>query len=363
MKRVKAISLLALNSPASWLSGETLPTELRVLKPGDNPTVKGVVKIGNKTHTLLPLNQTELGFDRIALDFEHNTVPGTRAYKESQEPRPVAAYGVPQIRADGLWIGSLEWTPAGRKDARNYIDLSPAPELDEHGEVVFLHSVALCRQGAVNELGIGTFSVELSNANTTEEDQIMEKLMSALRKAFKLADNATEADLAAALAAGPSTFTAKLTDLEGKITTLTAAIEKGSGASASGLAVTDKDKAVDDLAGKITTLTADLASLKTSLTTLNAEIEKRDRAAIVVRAHAEGKVIPLSAEDIEKQSPAALKSMVEKLEVTVPLDQRTPAKVVAFSLGDGNGLTDQDKKMGAKYGFSEEDIKKANGLK
>ena len=221
-KEIHLLTLISDSGKADF-SSENLPTEIRVLKTGDNQTVKGVVRVGNQTRSLLPLNQKSLGFDRVALDFEHNTVPGTTANKESKEPRPVAAFGVPQLRPDGLWLCNLEWTPDGRKNARNYIDLSPAPSLDDNREVIFLHSVALCRQGAVNELSI--FSVDLNINNSNLETDIMDKLLTALRKALNLADNADENAIAAAVAAQPATFTAEITKVNEKITTLTAAVE------------------------------------------------------------------------------------------------------------------------------------------
>jgi len=352
-KDIRLVMLIS-DSGKQNFSGENLPTELRVLKFGENNSTKGIIRVGSKTRSLLPLNQRDLGFDRIAIDYEHNTVPGTRAYKESSEPRQVAAHGVPQVRTDGLWLCNIEWTPSGKVNARNYIDLSPAPSLDENGEVVFLHSVALCQQGAVDDLYI--FSVDMNNSTSTLETEIMDKLLAALRKAFNLADTADENAIAAALTA-PATFSAKLTDLEGKITTLTAAIEKGKTADPA------KDGKADDLTAKITTLSTDLAALKTSLTAMQADVEKRDRDALVAQACREGKVIPLSAEDIAKQPVKTLSEMISKLPVMVPVSQRTPENVQQFSVDGAGCLTEADKALARKYGFSEEDVKKANGLK
>lgn len=352
-KNIHLVTLITESSKV-FFTAENLPTELRVLKSGDNESTKGIVRVGNKTRTLLPLNQKQQGFDRIALDFEHNTVPGTRAYKESSEPRPVAAYGVAQLRDDGIWLTNLDWTPDGVKNARNFIDLSPAPSMDENNEVIFLHSVALCRQGSVFDLSI--FSVELNSVTTAMEDELMDKLLAALRKAYNLAETATENDIAAALAAGPATFTTKLTDLEGKITTLTIALEKGKPEKGG-------DAGKNDLAEKVTILTTDFAGLKSTIVNMQSEIERRDRDALVALASREGKVIPLSADEIGKTPIKTLSEMVSKLAVTVPLAQRTPSNVQEFSVGDGNVLTDQDRKFAKSFGFSEEDVKKANNIK
>ena len=137
----------------------SLPKALKVLNLGANSTRKGIVRVGERTRQLLALNQTKYGYDQVALDYEHNTVFGTPAYKESKEPRAVAGFFKPELREDGLWIACGTYTPDGVENALNFPDLSPCVQLDENGEVVFLHSVALCRQGAVD--GLGFYSVDL----------------------------------------------------------------------------------------------------------------------------------------------------------------------------------------------------------
>jgi len=334
------IHLLALISNGA-LAGDQLPTELKLLEAGANQTRKGVVTVGQKTRTMLPRLQSERGFDRVSLDFEHNTVAGTKAYKESSEPRPVAAFGIPQLREDGLFLTSLVWTPEGQKSARNYIDLSPAPELDANGEVIFLHSVALCRQGAVD--GLSFFSVEVNTPQNTAEDQTMEKILSALRKGLGLAETATEEDIQKALT--PLTaLVVKLDDLDKKVSAFSV---QGS---------TERNL-------ELVTLTATVTELAGKVATFNAEIERRDRAELVAQACREGKVIPFSTEQVNATPVATLRDMVKNLVATVPIENRTPIHVQEFSVSGDQVMTDQDKKLAAKLGFSEEDVKKANGLK
>lgn len=128
-----------------------LPTRLKLLEWGANSTTsKGLVRVGERTKTELPRLQIANGFDKIALDFNHNSLPKHENFQP--EPRHVAGYGVPLvIPGDGLYLDRIEYTPSGEKYARDYADLSPTPLLDE-GEVIFLHSVALCPQGEVNGL-------------------------------------------------------------------------------------------------------------------------------------------------------------------------------------------------------------------
>jgi phage I-like protein len=297
------IEFIRLSAPA-WSpadSGE-LPKELKLLSLGANATRKGTVTVGEKTKTLLPLNQRAWGFDRIALDFEHNTVEGTPAYKESREPRAVAAFGKPEIRADGLWLCNLQWTPEGQKNARNFADLSPCPKVED-GEVVFLHSVALCRQGAVD--GLEFFSmdvpsnVEGEGSETQQETVLMEKIMALLRKALNLGDTATEEEVTAALQ--------KTCDAGNGLTAMSADL-----------------KATKD---QLVPLTADVVALKASTAKAEKAAMDSQRNLVCLNARLEGKVIPLSAEDLAKTDPGELAKMVAKLQPTVPVQGLTPLNV------------------------------------
>ena len=364
MKTGKAnIHLLALISNNA-LAGDQLPTELKLFDVGVNPTRKGPVTVGQKTRDMLPRLQRERGFDRVALDFGHNTVPGTDAYKESSEPRPVAAYGVPQLRADGLYLSDLVWTPEGKKSARNFIDLSPAPELDANREVTFLHSVGLVRQGAVDGLSFFSVDVPVNAGQTQQENAVMDKILAALRKGLGLAETATEEDIQKCLTtlmasvaefqksitplSGAGTaitaLTAKLAEIEKSITTLSAA---GGG-----------EKGAKELGEKIVTLTTKVEEASTKISTFQAEIEKRDRNDLVALAHREGKVLPLSAEQITATPVATLRDLVKNLAVTVPVEKRTPLHVQEFSVTAEAELTEAQKQIARNCGVDPEKLKK-----
>jgi phage I-like protein len=327
------IQLLGLIADESRFGADELPREVRLLKWGKNSTRKGPVSVGSKTLSLLPLAQAELGFDRVAIDFEHNSLPGTEAWKESREPRDVAAFGVPTVRdGDGLYLTDIEWTPIGKEKARNFADFSPAVKLDESGEVVFLHSTGLCRQGAVD--GLRAFAVDLAvqtEDKTNSEDKTMEALLIALRKWLGLGDDANEAAVVEAL--------------EKKM----GAVEKG----VTDLSAQNAGAALSELKGQITALSAELAGLKVGQ-------EQRDLNEIVAQACREGKVVPLSAEQVAATPIPTLREMVEKLPVTVPMDRRTPTNVQAHSANE-SGLSEAEKRVCRVSGVSEEAFKKAKG--
>jgi hypothetical protein len=135
------------------LNSKDLPTRIHVLSFGKTETLDDPIHVNEKTRKVFAATQKRIGRERVPLDFNHNTVSGTRAYEEDKEPRAVAGYGTPVIEDDGIWLTDIQWTPSGIKSAKDYEDLSPAPLLDEKDNTVIgLHSVALCPAGAISDL-------------------------------------------------------------------------------------------------------------------------------------------------------------------------------------------------------------------
>lgn len=331
---VHLLSLIS-NGAKPFQTGD-LPTELKLLQMGPNSTRKGNVILGAKTQALFAANQRALGFDRVALDFEHNTVKGTPAFSEASEPRPVAAYGIPTLRPDGLYLTNLEWTPSGMRSARDFYDLSPAVQL-ENGEVTFLHSAALCRQGAVDGLHFYTLdlvpSTEPQNpAFKQEEDELMDKIRALLLKGLGLAETATDDEIAA-----------KLAGMGGMQTTLTALSAKLDDLNAQAAKMIEENK-------KLLALSAGVEGNAATIATLQASLEKAERSAILRDAMAAGKVIPLTAEQIAATPVATLTTMVAALPVTVPLSARTPGNVQEFAVTAGEP-TEQQKQIAIRCGM------------
>jgi hypothetical protein len=78
---IRHANLVALKISNGGLTDGELPSRLKLLNWGANATVKGVVKVGPQTQADLAANQKTLGFDRVALDFDHQTVPGSDTFK------------------------------------------------------------------------------------------------------------------------------------------------------------------------------------------------------------------------------------------------------------------------------------------
>lgn len=262
-------------------AAKELPARLKLLAWGENASTKGSVRVGALTLSSLPRAQAAHGFARVALDYEHNTVPGTPAFAQEKEPRKVAAYGVPEVVAnEGLFLTDLVWTPSGRENAKEFFDLSPAVQL-EAGEVCFMHSAALCRQGAVE--GLTFYSITLPDGAKPGDDHMT------------ITIEALSARIEALEKKGPDTT--KLEALSGTVTALSTRLEKAEG----------------------------------EVVRLNGEIVRRDRQAIQERAAREGKEIPLSQAEIDQTPVATLSAMVDKLKPTVPLKAKSPDRDPEFT--------------------------------
>lgn len=340
-------------------ASKELPSRLLLLKWGRNDTTHGPIFVGQKTLSELPQMQVVAGFDSVALDFEHNTVPGSPEYLRSQEPRPIGAKGLPFVELNvGVGIDAPRWTPDGRKFASegHYEDLSGAVALDENDEVIFLHSGALCRQGSARDIHLFTAGlsaggklVALTNPNPNPAeatDMNMKQLLIALFTAagFKADDKTADADLDKL----GKDFAAKFGELL-KLTALQAQFEEL------------KTKLVPVGAPDLTPLSARIDGFKLALDTFTARFETMDRESIVRDASIDGKVVPPSALP-DKDGKGGLtipqlRALVADLPVTVPLHQRTP-QVRTFSASAASADSPETLAIRSQLGITEDDAKK-----
>lgn len=335
------------------LSGEALPTRKLVLPWGVSQAIDGPVTLDESTVAIFHATQQARGWDRVALDYEHNTVRGTPAFKESREPRDVAAFGVPMlVPGEGLYLDALEWTPGGVKSAANYCDLSPALAfLPGSRTVAGLHSVALARAGAI--AGLSAFSVTLpdltptpTNPQTPKQGASMERTV--LLALLGLADTATDADLLAAAKTLGETLK-QACDITGMSADVKGLKEKIVTFSATG----DAHKT------GIEGLAARLKSAEEKIVAFSADRAAQERAGIVDQAKREGKVLPFSAEALQTVPIDTLREVVANTPSTVPLEQRTvnvePFSATRAVVGDVGTVT----KVAALFGRKPEDLTKA----
>lgn len=308
MSKPDKVILLRTTGVAVALSADAakLPRRIKVLNWGENPNCHGRrVNVGPLFAKCL--SSAVYPYRQVALDFEHNTFPGTAAYKESREPRPVAGFGsIEVVEGRGVYLTMSSWTPEGERMAVNYADVSAGAVTDEDGNVVAVSSVALCRAGAVDGMDFveaplsGGVSSALSGIinNNNQEGQAMD-FKALLIKSLGLGDDATDEAIQAALAKALGRKPDE--NQEARQAAMSAAVKA---------AVAE---AVKPIQGQVAALSAAAVAH-----------EKRD---LVAEAAREGKVVALSADALAKLSVEDLKATIAKTAVTVPLSAKTPATV------------------------------------
>ncbi|MDE2104420.1 MAG: hypothetical protein KGL39_44690 [Patescibacteria group bacterium] len=186
MRAVTADKLITLKISNHALKSDTLPTRLKIFGWGANDSTRGTFTAGDKTAKVLSINQHDLGYERVAIDFDHCTVSGTSTHAEllkAGQPPLIFGYGtVKPVAGDGIYLDDITWTPLGLQHARNFEDLSPAIK-DEAGEVVLVHSVALTPNGSVH--GLQFFSA----TNNQDKKMTIEELSAQLTDLSKKFDS------------------------------------------------------------------------------------------------------------------------------------------------------------------------------
>jgi len=208
---------LKLSAASEGVAAE-LPTRIKLLGWGKNPTSEGEVIVDELTARVFSANQKAIGRERVVLDFEHNTVPGTPEYKRTTEPRAVAGHtNLVCIPNEGIFAEAITYTGTGKKSAQDFEDVSLAPYCDKQGRVIGAHSVALTHTGAAYGVGFAQAPETLSADNelsadlktlsagttpaapqTTEKNHTMIQLK-VLAAALGLAETADEAAVTSAL--------------------------------------------------------------------------------------------------------------------------------------------------------------------
>lgn len=349
-----------------------LPSRIKILNWGVNQSVHGPVILDATTVAQFQANQKKIGRERVALDFEHNTVPGTEEYNRTHEPRPVAAFASPVIVPnDGLYLESVSWTPDGNKSALNFEDLSAAPMLDEQGRMIALHSAALTKAGAVYDLPTFLDQAEIKamsailtpnkNMNTLDPNNVI--TVAEFAPVVGLAATASKADvlgklqLIAALSAlsgvivikdGKATELAGLEIKDGKIVSLSAlegfegrlkTIEEARTKNIATLSAVLDGKTITLSAEDIIGLQREVKTLSATLTTTAAQADAAERARLIEAATNDGKLIPLSADALKTVPTPALKEMLAGLPANVvPLSARGKQPAAPKQTGELTGL-------------------------
>ena len=273
---------------------EAPPTRLVVLPWGVNKSRRGDFIVDALTCQVFDANQKRNRIDgKVALDFEHNTLPGTPAYESSSEPRPIAAWALCVVIPDeGVVYEDIEWTPDGLSawERKLYQDLSPAPVRGPDGKtVIALHSTALCRHGELEGLTITHAAAP--------------RALAAYFEALSSEALAKDGPSADSLPPPSSLMKEKLIALLAKLgVTLAADADEAATATA-----------LDSALGKLTTETEvkdKPEAMSAEIASMRAELDAGRKDLLITKATLEGKVIPLSAEAIAATPLSALTEIV-----------------------------------------------------
>ena len=331
MEKPDKVILLRTTGTEVALSADAakLPKRIKILNWGDNPNCHGKrVNVGPLFAKCLAA--ATYPYRKVALDFEHNTFPGTAAYKESSEPRPVAGFGtVEVVEGKGVYLTMSAWTPEGEKMAVNFADVSAGAVTDKDGNVVAVASVALCRAGAVDGMdfveaplsgGVSSALSGIINNSEKQKGQAMD-FKALLIKSLGLGDDAADEAIQAAL---EKALKKEPVNKEEQEAAMSAAVKE---------AVAEAVKPIQE-----------------QVAALSASAVAHEKQDLIAAAAREGKVIALSADALAKISVEDLQATIAKTAVTVPLNARTPGKV--NENGAGGEPTEEQRMIALNCGVS-----------
>lgn len=273
------------------------------------------------------------------VDYEHQTL----LTEKNGQPAPAAGwFRALEWREDGLWATDVRWTARAREmlDAGEYRYLSPVFSYDGGtGHVASLHSVALTNNPALDDLDdlYLRAAARYGAADHSDEEDTMHPAMLKLLARFGLPAEHTDEQLAAAVAA-LSTQLEKLDQVEADLTALRTKMPDLS-------AYVSKDKHAA-LRAELDTATARVTELEQKVTA--AEVEQ-----IVATARAEGRIASdeeaAKLRDVGKHGLEALRATVALLKpndgLPVALTMQTKGKAPADPAA---GVTDEQVALRAK---------------
>ncbi len=333
--------LVSLRISNGALKGDTLPARIKVLGWGRNESVIGTVLFDEKSVEALNANQRKLGHDRVALDYEHNCVVGSEEYIRTKEPREVAAFGtVEAVAGDGLYLRDLTWTPSGLAHAKNYEDLSLAPKLDAEGRVVFVHSAALTRNGAVYDLSFFSADGGEKKSASLNDDGTFKGGFDGCVSHF-METEGLERENAEKLCAYIGRRAGKLSAPTEPITTLLNLMADDNKLDTI-IARLDALEKRPDLSAQITTLNTGMADLQKKIQAGLDAASDVEKGKVIALFAADGKVPlgadgkPITDEDLRKFDLPTLRLLHANTPVTVPLSTR--GKVAAKQGTELKGL-------------------------
>lgn len=343
------------------LKGESLPTRIKLMAWGANPSIKGIYHIGETSAKVLATNQRLLGYERVALDLDHCSVQGSQEHLRLLrlgQPPIIFGYGRPAIVSPksevrsangddpeaGLWLEEMEYTPLGATSARNFSDLSPAVK-DCDGEVVFIGSVALTTNGCLHDVTFFSATAKntentknMSEANKTQLDAANVITVAEMAPIVGLAATASKADvlgklsllsvlgaLSALVKDGKVMIMDTVSAIDGRL----AAVEKAATQGVALLSATVDGKVVNFTGQDVVLLAARVGKLEQDMVAQASATGEMEKGKLITLFAAEGKVPKngdgqaYTAEGLKGLDLPTLKLLHANTPATVPLSARS----------------------------------------
>lgn len=121
------------------------PSEIKLWSVGTVGTAKGLIRCTQRTCKAIATQWASLNRD-IGFDYGH-----AEFLDVPEEEKIAAGWGRVEVRSDGVYVTSIQWTEQARKkiEAKEFRYVSPAITVDKKtGEVLGLHNVALTNRPA-----------------------------------------------------------------------------------------------------------------------------------------------------------------------------------------------------------------------
>ena len=319
--------------------GETagLPQRIKILNWGINTgrTTGARILVDDAVAQSLSANQQLVACDRVPMDYEHQSVKGHPNYQP--DPRYSPGNGeIEVVPGEGVFLSAITYSSNGEELADSYTDVSGVVHLDKDGRPLWISSVALTQRGDVAGMEFSEAVAVLSAQDPSQSPNTQNTMNP---------DETKWRDVLIALLKLTPGDTGEVTDED-----IIAAVEKEA-----------KEPAEPEGAapGAAASTAACAAVTPDATAVLAARLDTIERHRLVDLATREGKVIPLSAEDIAATPVAVLSAMIEKLAAgEVPLDG-TSAKRELPSTHTA-ALSADESRAAKALGLTDEEYRKSN---
>ncbi len=316
--------------PAEGARSDEPPARIKALPWGTVKTREGNFVVNEEAVASIRQRMSASRRDRVRIDREHET-----AFKPAgaRKPADILGFGdLEVVPGEGVFLANITWTKPGREAWTSLPDISPAFNNRKTDHVVTnLDSVALCCDGEVE--GLTLLSADGDSAGIYLEptdDSMKELLLQLLAKAgVEVPEGATDADIQA-------------------------------------LAVKHLDggkpaEKPDETAAAMSAQEARLKKLEDAEAARLASADAAAREELKRKASAEGKVIPLTDEQIAETEVKTLSAIVAGLPAgQVPLEGRS-GKPAGEGQKPGEKtvtMSAADKQTAELFGLTEEEFKK-----